>query len=49
LRWQIATDPQSAEIKTAIENIQHVEKLLGQERSVEQIRQLALDRSYGKT
>lgn len=49
LHWQISTDQEPAKVETTIENIQHVEKIMGQEHSPEQIRQQALDRSYGKT
>lgn len=49
LHWELSADREAAKVETTINNIEHVEKLLGQEHSREQIRQLALDRSYGKT
>lgn len=46
LTWELGSDRDTAEIELSISDIAQVERLLGRERSPEQIRAEALDRSY---
>ncbi len=46
LAWELAHRAAPADIAVSIDNVAQVEKLLGRERSLQDIRRAALDRSY---